>query len=558
MSQNLSGLERFKKPRSLDEFSVYLRKRKEHSAKDLENLARKFNIEVLNLNSLKNEIREAIGKNFDYFSTTIHLRPRAIDFLKLGLKRIEEATKIATETETESKTFYYPVYYQKFEEERPDLIDIGTEIKISLLDILKFNKNKKDFEYSIDFHEALLNYLENYDYEKELDEKILKILEKKFSNYPKEQKKILIDYCTLTIKNILQDYKEFFSNSNLSFAFTKENILNLNANIAKIFLNHFDDIKEILSETSITYEDLQSIENKKNFEIKSDFLFLTCLLGGYVHIGAEYGKLNQLRERLGLSALEETKSPQERFNIFEIKEIESGTLRFLFGDPESFIYTATYLGKEEIVTSPISQKVRERIRVVDFYHKIKKFNLDKILNDENIKLSRENFKEILEAINYFTYLSEEEKPTVLEIISNLEENQQNLFTWLQKFNETVNSDEKISKRFLIKEGIFKTKLLLFIFESYVKNNLKGILFESIKEVFNKQIVIEKTEFLKEAKFGGIEPAIPILDLKEEDIKNLSILIYIQENNFSHESWKKLNLLTNINFLSPKDTSYQSV
>lgn len=420
------------------------------------------------------------------------------------------------------------------------------------------NKSKKDFEYSIDFHEALLNYLENYDYEKELDEKILKILEKKFSNYPKEQKKILIDYCTLTIKNILQDYKEFFSNSNLSFAFTKENILNLNANIAKIFLNHFDDIKEILSETGITYEDLQSIENKKNFEIKSDFLFLICLLGGYVHIGAEYGKLNQLRERLGLSSLEETKSPQERFNIFEIKEIESGTLRFLFVNPESFIYTATYLGKEEITTSPISQKVRERIRVVDFYHKIKKFNLDKILNDENIKLSRENFKEILEAINYFTYLSEEEKPTVLEIISNLEENRQNLFTWLQKFNETVNSDEKISKRFLIKEGIFKTKLLLFIFESYVKNNLKGILFESIKEVFNKQIVIEKTEFLKEAKFGGIDPAIPILDLKEEDIKNLSILIYIQENNFSHESWKKLNLLRNINFLSFKDTSYQSV
>lgn len=90
-------------PRTLEGFRNYLKERSEKINGDFLNLAEwilnkrgitdsslKENVknEILEaLNNLKNEIRKIIGENINYFTTTIHFRPRAIDFFKIGRRK---------------------------------------------------------------------------------------------------------------------------------------------------------------------------------------------------------------------------------------------------------------------------------------------------------------------------------------------------------------------------------------------------------------------------------------------------------------------------------------
>jgi len=187
--------EQFKISKDINIFKKYIEQREEESKKDLELLVQNFNIELKKLEAIRNEVKDIIGKDVKYISTTTHFRVRVIDFLKLGARRIKEATK--------NKVLHYPVYYQEFAQERPDIIDIG-EIKISLADVIPEFKKLK-FNYSIEFHEALLNYLSKANTEEELKQNLNNYLNKKFANIRKESIKLLVDRIIPVIVSLLQN-----------------------------------------------------------------------------------------------------------------------------------------------------------------------------------------------------------------------------------------------------------------------------------------------------------------------------------------------------------------
>ena len=510
-------LSNFETPRILGEFKKYLRERKKESQADLKILAEEFNIEIEILQKIRNEIREIIGEDTEYLSTTIHLRPRAISFLELGEKRIKEVV--------EEKTFHYPVYYQKFSEERPDIIDIG-KIRISLLEAIPELKNKK-FEYSIDFHEALMEYLNNQNWEEELEKNLKEYLYSKFSNIPKKIREIFIGFIIPSIVEILQNYKKFFEKFKLN---NKEKIKEFNSKICNILLNNFDKLEKILNRLGLTKERLEDIQKREEFIIGSDIIFLICILGGYIHIGAEYGKLNALRKNLGLEEIVEAETPQERFNLFGVKDIESGTLKFLFENPEPFIYACIYSGLEEFSSSPIDNKVRERIRVVDFYYKLKDFNLDKILKEE--PLDKEEFKEVLGIIDYFSHLDDKEKEIIRKKIDEIDGDKISLAKWIEIFNKFIENTE-IRGRGFIYEHVLKSKLVILVFKKYVENLLFDLMLPNniknkiIEEFCNRQI-LERTLNRETGSFGGLYPKLTIPDFKQEDMVNLSILFALAE------------------------------
>jgi len=521
---------RFEIPKTLDEFQKYLKERREASKDDFDLLVKNFELDIETLQNIRNEIREVVknivGYDTEYLSTTIHFRPRAINFLKLGKERIKKTV--------EGEIFHYPVYYQEFSKERPDIIDIG-EIRISLLEIIPQLKNRK-FKYSIDFHEALMEYLNKQSWEEELKKNLKEYLNRKFSNISKNITEIFINFIIPTIVETLQDYKNFFEKFKFN---SKEEIKEFNSEICGVLLKNFDTLEKILGKLGITKEDLEKIQRKEEFIIDSDIIFLICILGGYIHIGAEYGKLNALRKNLGLKEIVEAETPQERFNLFNVKNIESGTLRFLFENPEPFIYVGTYLGFEEVLSLPIDKKVRERIRIVDFYYKLKDFDLDRILQEEH--LNKEEFKEVLETVGYYLHLIDKEKDIIEKVFQNINDVERNLINWIEEFNKSVeaiqNIDNKTKNKIKIIKNIIKSKLLFLIYREYVEGllinlNLPNSLRNKIITEFCDKQVLENMKNKEINQFGGILPKLTIPSCNEDDMIKLSGLFEIANKNFS--------------------------
>jgi hypothetical protein len=512
--------EQLKIPRDISVFRKYIEQREVESKKDLELLSQNFNIELQKLEAIRNEIKNIIGNNVKYISTTIHFRVRVIDFLKLGIQRIKEVTK--------NNILHYPVYYQEFSQERPDIIDIG-EIKISLVDVIPEFKKQK-FNYSIEFHEALLNYLRKDNWEKEIKQNLFDYLNKKFSNIRKEYRKLFIDHLVPVIISLLKDYKIFFED----FQFNKkEDIMNFNSKICKVLLNNFETLKDLFEKLDITKEYLEDLKEKRNLILDSKIMFLISILGGFVHIGAEYGKFNNLRNSLGLPEVIEAEIPQERFNLFDTRGIESGTLRFLFSNPESFIYAGIYAGLEERLSSSISVEVRDRIRIIDFYYKLKDINIDEIL--QTTYLNREGFKHVLDSVDYFSHLTDDERKKVKEIFKSLPEMNENLFSWIEAFNNRI--DPQISKRVSIFKEVLKSKLLLVIFKEYVESllfnlNLPDSLKNRIITKFRSKKILENMENIAENMFGGLLPKLNIPGFSQNDMINLSFLFEIKNKNFA--------------------------
>jgi hypothetical protein len=512
--------EQLKIPRDIDVFRKYIEQREIESKKDLELLSQNFNIELKKLESVRNEIRNIVGNNIKYISTTTHFRVRVIDFLKLGAQRIKEATK--------NNVLHYPVYYQEFSQERPDLIDIG-EIKISLVDVIPEFKKQK-FNYSIEFHEALLDYLKKDNWEEELRQNLNDYLNKKFANIRKEDRKLLIDHLIPVIISLLKDYKIFFED----FQFNKkEDIMDFNAKICEVLLNNFETLKALFEKLDITKEYLEDLKEKRNLILDSKIMFLVSILGGFVHIGAEYGKFNNARNSLGLPEVIEAEIPQERFNLFDIRGIESGTLRFLFSNSEPLIYIGIYAGLEERLSSPISVEIRDRIRIVDFYYKLKDTNIDEIL--QTTYLNREEFKHVLDSVDYFSHLTDEEMKKVEEIFKNLPEMNENLFSWIEAFNNRI--DPQISKKVSIFKEVLKSKLLLVIFKEYAESllfnlNLPDSLKNRIITEFRSKKILENMENIAENMFGGLLPKLNIPSFGQNDMINLSFLFEIKNKDFA--------------------------
>jgi|GEM_PF-3102134 len=518
-----------KESKDLNTFKKYLEQRKEESSSDFSLLVQKFNIEKEKLENIRKEIRDIIGDNIEYISTTTHFRVRVIDFLKLGAERIKKATK--------DNVFYYPVYYQQFSQEKPEIIDIG-EIKISLKEAIPEFRKKK-FNYTIEFHEALIDYLTKENWEEELKKNLIDYLNEKFSNLPKEERKIFVNQLIEVIINLLKDYYEFFKEYRFN---KKEEIADFNSKICEILWKNFETLKELFEKLNITKDYLEDLKDKRNFILDSKIIFLICILGGYIHIGAEYKKFNEMRKLLGFSEIIEAEIPQERFNLFGIKDIESGTLRFLFKDPKPFIYSGIYAGLEEVYFSPINPDVINRIRIVDFYHKLKELNLDEIF--QAIYLNKEEFKEVIKAVDYFSYLKGEEKRIVEEIFKTLPDGNKNLKEWIEEFNNKKTQSERTS----IKIEILKSKLLFLIFTEYVKNLLFDLKFpDSLKErivgEFQKKEILESMGYIERGKFGGIRAQLKLTRFSQDDMINLSVLFVIQNENFSPELWKLFPKIT---------------
>jgi hypothetical protein len=524
--------EQLKISRDIDVFRKYIEQRKEESEKDLELLSQNFNIEIQKLEDIRNEIRNIIGNNVKYISTTIHFRVRVIDFLKLGSQRIKKATQ--------NNVLHYPVYYQKFSQERPDIIDIG-EIKISLIDLIPEFKKLK-FHYSIEFHEALLGYLNKDNWEEEIKQNLNDYLNKKLSNINKESRKLFIDHLIPIIIILLKDYEIFFKN----FQFNKkEDIMDLNSKICEVLLNNFETLKTLFEKLDITKEYLEDLKEKKNLILDSKIIFLISILGGFIHIGAEYGKLNDIRKSLNLPEIIETEVPQERFNLFGVRNIESGTLRFLFGDSWPFIYSGIYSGLEETLFSPISPEVKNKIRVVDFYYKLKDINIDEIW--QTTYLNKEDFRHVLDSVDYFSHLNDDEKQKAEEIFKNLPETKKNLTEWIEEFNNKIILE--VGKRGKIFEQVLKSKLLLLIFKEYVKSllfnlNLPDSLNKRIIDEFCSKKILENMENRSKDMFGGLLPKLNIPSFNQNDMINLGFLFEIENKNFNfnlHSLFNKIEI-----------------
>ncbi len=509
--------EEFKKPREIDVFREYLKERKIKTESDLKILSEKYGINLEILDIIRDRLRRTLN-NSNYLSTTIHLRPRAIDFLELAHARINSAT--------EDKVFYYPVYYQKFDKEKPDVIDIG-EIKISLKEIIPGFKEKK-FNYSIDFHETLMEYLNKEGWQEEVEKNLEDYLERKFFDRKKEEATILKPEIKDTVVSILNDYKDFFS----QLEYNKEKIQEINSQIAEVLLDHYEKIEPIFKDLDIKKEFLLKIKNKEEFIITSKLIFLVSILGGFVHIGAEYGKLNEIRRNLNLEEIIEPETPQERFNIFRARGLESGILRFLFKKSEPFIYFMTYSGKEDFPSSPIDNEVRTRIRIVDFYFKLKKVDMDEIFRDCNI--NKEEFKGLVEKLNYFRHDKEGELKNDFEkIIADLNEGNKNINEWIEIFNNKI-VELKKTNRLKIRQEILKRYFLDLILENYVdnlflKSEIPKSIVDKLQKIFLNEEVIELTESMRrevaEVKspfFYGIKHDIGV-EFKEEDILELAKL-----------------------------------
>jgi hypothetical protein len=329
---------------------------------------------------------------------------------------------------------------------------------------------------------------------------------------------------------LLKDYKIFFED----FQFNKkEDIMNFNSKICKVLLNNFETLKDLFEKLDITKEYLEDLKEKRNLILDSKIMFLISILGGFVHIGAEYGKFNNLRNSLGLPEVIEAEIPQERFNLFDTRGIESGTLRFLFSNPESFIYAGIYAGLEERLSYSISVEVRDRIRIIDFYYKLKDINIDEIL--QTTYLNREGFKHVLDSVDYFSHLTDDERKKVKEIFKSLPEMNENLFSWIEAFNNRI--DPQISKRVSIFKEVLKSKLLLVIFKEYVESllfnlNLPDSLKNRIITKFRSKKILENMENIAENMFGGLLPKLNIPGFSQNDMINLSFLFEIKNKNFA--------------------------
>ncbi|GIW66010.1 MAG: hypothetical protein KatS3mg094_529 [Candidatus Parcubacteria bacterium] len=529
-TKKLDKEEKFDYPRELEKFKYFLENRKEAISNDLKFISEKYNIKEEELENIKNKIRNILGnQNIKYISTTLHLRPRAIDYLNLGFKRIEQVI------DDDEKIFNYPVYYQKYEQERPDFIYLGN-FRFSLCDIIPFLKNKK-FKTSLDFHLELMDYLSNEGWEKEISENLEILLNKELSNLKINLRGIFIEEAQKTVISILKDYYNSFKNINEKI----QNITDINSQLADVLLDNYETLRNIIEDLGITKDYLDDLKNKMIKDITYEFIVLICILGNLVHIGAEYGKFNELRKKLGLPELLEAEKPQERFRIFEISsegKTENDTIRFLFGNSEPFFYTAKYMGLEETLSSPVNQETRNRIRVVDFYLKTKEFliNKDKIFSE--IKIDSKKFISLLEKINYFEHLKEEKEKVdnIINEIRKKEEGEKSLEEWIITWNEK-NQDKKHLK---IIKNIFIRKLLMFIFENYINGNFKEIeesLPDKISDIFfNPKIEIIKKDY--ENLFGGIK--LPLeLELDKEDIISIIALNKIVEDKFKKETLESL-------------------
>jgi hypothetical protein len=475
--------------RSLELFRKYLETRKEEIREDLDEL---FNHIVQRrakqqlseeekekikqcLIKLKKRIRdyfaETIGyENLEFVSTTIHFRPRAIDSLILGENRITQATQGI------GKFFHYPVYYQKFDTERPYIIEIG-DVKIPLFDIIPSLKGRK-FEISLDFHEALMEYLittENW--REEIRENLKDYISRYFSDSTKDEREALQTYVSEVIISILDDYKKYFeedyNKSSLNRLDNKERILSFNADLASIFLEVYDDLKEIFEDLNISKENLESLVKKdeKTFAFGFDLFSLVLLFGNFVHIGAEYGKLNNLRMKIGLKQLTEPEFPQERFSLLEdSKKYESGTLRFLFGNLLPLNQVAKYMGYEGGFFSPINRELLKRVRIVDFVLKIKNLDQNSFFN---ISLSKDSFRELLVLIDYFSYLTEEEKDKVKSLLEGLPgDGGKSLNEWILTYNKSLSGEKEGVNRFMLRKNVLWEKWRDYLLKLYLEDPLK--------------------------------------------------------------------------------------
>ncbi len=541
------------KPRRLDVFKEFLQKRKEVIEGDLKKLSELFNISVEELLNIRYQIRKIIGEDFDFFSTTIHFEPYVIDFLRLGKERIDKAT--------DKKTFYYPVFYQLFDQERPDIIDIG-EIEISLIQIIpNFSERKKNGEFltSQDFHQALLEYLKTVNWQGEIKQNIETYINKNYSHIPKEERNILIIYAQDVVIGILSDYQSFFEDFPLN---TKEEITKLNSKLAALFLENFKVLEPILKELNISEAYLKDLKDGKINRVTIEFFTVILSLGGYVHIGAEYGKFNEKRKKLGLTELLEPPlgSFQERFKFFEPgpQKIQSGTLRFVFGNSKlvrSFSEVAIYQGLEEARFSPLPKELRDRIRLVDFYLKNKNLNYTDLLNI--IYLNFQDFQNILNKIEYFFYLKEEEKKQLEEIFNILKDNsERNIKEWIDRYNENIentNIAPELKNKLKIREGNFQTLFTLMILRNYVDNLLQELenelpekIYRVLQESFLKdniieQINLEELPSLKQIKqmFFGVQLPIELGKLGKKDVVNLAKIFHLAENKFEKRIALKL-------------------
>lgn len=526
--------EKLSYPRELEIFKKFLIERKKIMGEDFIILSKKYNIDLKILENIKEEIRRVLGNNIEYLSSTIHLRPRAIDYLKLGIERISQATN-------KSSVFHYPVYYQNFEDERPDLIYFS-DYHISLRDCIPDLKGKK-FKTSLDFHLSLLEFLEKENWESEIANNLKIFLNKKFEDFKSKLRESLVENAVSVVISILKDYKDFFNRED--FRNIIENIININKNLAEIVLNNFDDLKPILAEFNIEREYLEDIVNGNIKIVGSEFIFLICILGNLVHIGAEYGKFNNFRSLLGLKILEEPSSPQERFRFFEIKnssKSENDTLRFLLGiETRPYIYSAKYLGLAGVKFSPIFEISRERIRIIDFYLKSKNF-FEKIKNNDylkEIKLSSKKFINLIEVINYFDFLNDEEKELLKKIFEEIkkEKSDKNLEEWIDYYNlimnQKINQEENINKkRFLIHLNLLIKKLFWWIFKNYLKGNFRELKINLPKEIYSIFLdsFLESRISLQDSMFYGIKLPISLPSFDRADLVFISYLFNLTDKN----------------------------
>lgn len=534
----------------------FLQERDKISSKDLEILAENFSIPYEKLINLRKKLREIVfGEEIKESEelglvTTYHLNPWELDYYFLASERIKLLNR---------KIFSLIIAYTDPKKEKLFNMYLGDK-KIDLRFIFDI-KNKTETSYG--FYLILKSkFLEFFEEEENFNGKYRELVEKSFNNEEFVDKKIknLIDkfqnHHIFELKELskedkvkvyievlkeifylLGDFFDFFEGKS-EFKIDDQRI-SLDARWNKIhkivdYIIQNEDLKPIIEKLGIEIK--KGEHGKKIYPPESYFklIFLLLVIGGVTHIGAEWatdrdlGKYNKGRKLLGLPPLPEIPPGLfvERFNIIKDKYLDSLSLRLLFGDLKDIWKTASVQGDIIDSFSPINEKLRKRIKIIDFWFNYKKFLSS--FNEDNIELTSETIKEII--IAYFNKflkgkVSEE---TFSEKVDEFFANREGVFktkSLIREFNNFMSNQGL--KNHVILDNSLKILLIDMILPKYVNSIIDNELLKIFNNLSEQQGTIEGKIVSKDsALFGGIKIPLSLpYNLTSDDLLIIKYLSY---------------------------------
>lgn len=502
---------------SYNTLKSYIEHRKKESSDDLAILAEKYNLELKYLIDWQNKINEKIKA--DVIVTTYHLIPWEFYYYVLAHQRLNLLG---------FRYFNFPIYWGEQKNEKFNqlyLVDIPLDLA-QILDIKNINKRTQAIDFYCQLKEKFYNSSIN------LKENLKNFLASRhfLKGFTENEKEIIVDKLSQTLKALLTDYFLFFEDPQNFGGFNSEK-------------KNFENVLIVndLGQEFLKDEKLKNLLKDVDLNQPSQLLFFICLLGQKIHLGAEWpqkigerfiGKFNQFREKFGLKPLVEFQ-PGVFFERFQFTQpfLDSFTLKLIFGDSlENLIHVASIEGKKtgyfypyRLVSTPegiknLTSEAIYNIRLFDW-----QMNFNKISSAEfkwsEIKEKLPNFSEFLKKsiINYINQNISEptKKERFLQQVEKLD-------------LETEFGGQVLTLKKLIEFIAHQSHLFQVVVEKIISQTLGAYYLRQpqiFRDIFKVEGLIEKREKTEEfnEKIEGLSLPLEIPNLQPIDIFNFILL-----------------------------------